>query len=199
MRRAWPGQDTRSRPGGKRSTRHRVIAALGLVPLDGGRIAGVWCVVTLVLAQWLPKLRATGKPSPPLFWMPWVPWVVAAAWGLVGLGFLVYWFILWWRARSPVPLCSMWLGLASAAALAVALTAVQLLPVIEFTQRTARAAEAGTHEIYPFGVEPLPLVEMVWPNILGDAIRRQHLLGRDDQDPGSSAQGRGYRRFTWAD
>ena len=122
-----------------------------------------WCALTLALAQWFPKLRATGMPTPPLFWMVWVPWVVAAAWVLFAVGFLLYWWKNEWRS----PLGLTWLGLALSAALSFALTAAQLLPVIEFTQRTSRAAEAGTHDIYPFSLEPLRLLEVAWPNIFG--------------------------------
>jgi Bacterial membrane protein YfhO len=125
----------------------------------------VWCAVTLAVAQWLPKLRETGgPPTPPLWWMLWAPLAAAVAAGILGLLLLVRWWKRGWR----FPLGFMCLGLASAAALAIALTAVQLFPVVEFTQRTARAAEGGTHEIYLFGIEPYRLIEMAWPTILGE-------------------------------
>ena len=57
--------------------------------LAGGFALVVWCAVTLVLAQWFPKLREPGKPTPPLFWMVWVPWVVTAAGDWLALVFLV--------------------------------------------------------------------------------------------------------------
>jgi hypothetical protein len=120
-------------------------------------------VVTVALAQWLPTLRATGKPTPPLAWMLWAPIAVLLAWTVVALGILVYWFKRGWR----FPLGLICLGLAGSAALAFALTAAQLLPVIEFTQLTSRAARGGPHEIYPFSIEPYRLVEMVWPDIFG--------------------------------
>src|SRR5439155_23256551 len=34
-------------------------------------------------------------------------------------------------------------------------------------QQTVRAAATGPHDIYPFSIEPLRLVELIWPNILG--------------------------------
>ncbi len=133
------------------------------VPLAVIALVG-WCIVTLALAQWLPTLRESGgPPTPPFWWMRWAPLAVTVAWGLGGLGFLVYWWKRGWR----VPLGIMATGLAVSAGLAVALTAIQLFPVIEFTQRTSRAADGGPHEIYAFGVEPYRLVEMVWPNFLG--------------------------------
>ena len=48
----------------------------------------------------------------------------------------------------------MWLGLAGSAALAFALSAAQLLPVIEFTQQRPAVPRAGLHEIYLFSLEP---------------------------------------------
>jgi hypothetical protein len=61
----------------------------------------------------------------------------------------------------------MCVGLAVSAVLAVALGAVQLLPVIEFTQQTVRAAGGGPHDIYPFSLEPHRVLEMAWPNVGG--------------------------------
>ena len=140
-----------------------------------------WCFVTLVLAQWFPKLRSPGMPSPPLFWMPWVPRVVAMAWVLAAMGFLVYWVKRGWRS----PLGFTCLGLACSAALSIALTAAQLLPVVEFTQRTSRVAEGGTHDIYPFSLEPFRLAEIAWPNILGSQFEGNSYWGEMIHVPGA--------------
>jgi hypothetical protein len=123
----------------------------------------LWIAVTLVLASWLPTVRPPGFPAPPLPWMAWVPAGVVSAWVLAGLLFLVYWRRSGWRSR----LGGTMLGLALSAALAIALSAAQLVPVIEFTLQTARAAGVGPHDLYPFSVEPLRLVELVWPNVFG--------------------------------
>jgi hypothetical protein len=122
-----------------------------------------WVAGTLVLARWLPRHRPEGYPPRAFAWMVWVPLGVAAAWVLAGLAFLGAWRRRGWRA----PLAITWLGLALSAALAMAACAVQLLPVIEFTQQTARAVASGPHDIHPFSIEPLRLVELIWPNILG--------------------------------
>jgi len=152
-------------------TRSRKAAPAGPNPkltrlwlsLSMGAIAlAVWCVATLELAQWLPKLRDPGQPSRPLRWMLWMPIGVNVAWGLAAA-----WCLLHWRGRGwRSPLGAMWLGLAGSAGLSVALTAAQLFPVIEFTQQTVRSS-AGPREIYQFSLEPFRLLEMAWPNILG--------------------------------
>ena len=83
-----------------------------------------------------------------------------------------------------MPLGIAWLGLAGAAALAVALTAAQLLPVVEFTQQSLRAAESAPHDIYPFSIEPIRLAGLIWPDVLGVDVRSEHVLGRPAPDAG---------------
>jgi hypothetical protein len=141
----------------------------------------VWCVATLTLAQWFPKLREPGMPTPPFFWMIWVPPIVGVIWVLVALGFVIY----WWKREWHSPLALTWLGLAASAALSVVLTAAQLLPVIEFTQRTSRVAQGGTHEIYPFSIEPFRLLEIAWPNILGTQFEGNNYWGEMIHIPGA--------------
>jgi hypothetical protein len=141
----------------------------------------LWFYGTLYLAQRLPalRLRGTGKPTPPLFWMEWMPRIVLIQSALVGLGFVIYWIRRGWRLERGwrFPLGFMTFGLACSAALSFAVTAAQLVPVIEFTQRTSRAARGGPHEIYPFSVEPYRLVELVWPNFLGVHVEGKNYWG----------------------
>ena len=158
---------------GRRPSRLWLSLTLGLIALF------VWCVVTLALAKWLPTLRGPGKRPPPLRWMPWVPLGVSVAWGLVAAGFVLYWQRRGWRS----PLWVMSLGLAGSATLAAALTAAQVLPCIEFTQRTGRAS-ARPDEVYQFTVVPWRLVELAWPNILGTAFERNDYWGDAITIPG---------------
>ena len=57
------------------------------------------------------------------------------------------------------------------------LCAAQLLPVMEFTSRTMRAAPDGPHDIYPFSLEPYRLAETVWPDVFGSPLRSNDTWG----------------------
>jgi hypothetical protein len=58
-------------------------------------------------------------------------------------------------------------GLAASAVLAGALSAAQLVPVVEFTSLSGRATDEGAHDIYPFSLEPYRVVEFFWPGAFG--------------------------------
>jgi hypothetical protein len=64
------------------------------------------------------------------------------------------------------------LGLAGSAVLAAALAAAQLLPVLEFTQATSRAAGEGPLDIYLFSIEPHRFAELIWPSVFGTSFGR---------------------------
>ena len=121
-----------------------------------------------VLAAWLPepagpagiRRRHSRGCSTPL--------ALSLSSGAAGLWLLLRWRGGGWRS----PLGGMLLGLAGSALLAAALAAAQLLPVIEFTQQTVRAAGEGPHDIYPFSLEPFRLAEMVWPSVFGTSFGR---------------------------
>jgi hypothetical protein len=179
---AWSRRQTGGRPGGRSHDRPSTgflawwwlpTAALGLA---------AWVIVTLILAQWLPTVRPNGYPPPALPWMRHVARSVATAWMMAGVGFLVYWRGRGWR----LPLGITWLGLAMSAALAVVLAAAQLLPVLEFTQQTSRAADEGIHDIYPFSLEPLRFSGLLWPNVLGIHSEGNTFWGETLRMPGAA-------------
>ena len=80
---------------------------------------------------------------------------------------LVKSFLFGTQPNDPGTLALAGVVLLSAAILAGLLTAIQLLPVLEFTRQSGRAASGGSHDIYPFSLEPLRLLEFVWPNLYG--------------------------------
>jgi hypothetical protein len=148
---------------------HRGRWAIWLVAIG---LFAVWFVLTLVLGHWLPKFRplalSNSNSGAPLPWMAWTPLVMAAAWTVTGLAFLAYWMRRGWRFPLAIT-CS---GLALAAALAMALSAAQLLPVIEFIQQSWRAA-AVPQASFQYSLEPFRLVGLIWPNILGARVGEQ--------------------------
>ena len=158
----------RSREGGGRSRPWGWRKSLG-VGAVAAVVAVAWVAVTIALAGRLPALRPPrGGDQPPLAlpWMRWAPSAVLAAWGIVGL----VWLSRWVRRRREPLLGAMLLGLAGSAMLAAAVSAAQLLPVLEFSGLTGRAAGEGPHDIYPFSLEPLRAVELAWPNVFGTAF-----------------------------
>ena len=83
-----------------------------------------------------------------------------AAWGTAFL-------VLLRRGRGGSVLHPMLLGLAGSGALALSLAAVQLLPALEFAAHSERADEEGPHDIYPYSLHPLRIVEYAWPGVFG--------------------------------
>ena len=132
-------------------------------------VAIAWIVATLACAAWLPRFRVRlGPERPPLAfaWMAWARLGIVLAWGVGGAVLLRR----DWRRGRPAGLTTMLGGLAGAAVLAVALASAQLLPVLEFTGQSGRAAGEGPHDIYPFSLEPVRLAELVWPNVFGTSF-----------------------------
>lgn len=166
-------------PGEKRPTPGWLVAAviLGVVIL--------WIVATLAIAIVAPMWRTHELPPVPLPWMSYVGPAIGAVWGIGGLAFLIYWSTSYRRQRGwRLPLGLAWTGLAGSAALAMAVSGAQLLPVVEFTQRTSRAAEGGTHDIYPFSLEPARLAGLVWPEVLGNTFDGNASWGEMLRPPG---------------
>jgi hypothetical protein len=138
--------------------RRIAVVALGLFVF--------WIGATLVLAVKLPAFRpprGAGKPALAFPWMVWVPMAVVAAWAVAGAFLLARWRRSGWRLR----LGGMLAGLIGSALLAGGLAAIQLLPILEFIRQSGRAAGQGPHDIFPFSLEPIRIVEFLWPNVFG--------------------------------
>lgn len=137
--------------------------------IAGAVLFAAWVGTTLAMAQFLPALRPpkpSNQPTRPFVWMPWVAPLVAGVWGCIGIGLIARWRKRFVAGDRPV-LIPMLAGLAGAAVLAGMLTSAQLLPVMEFTGQSGRAAGEGPHDIYPFSLEPARVVEFLWPNLFG--------------------------------
>lgn len=139
-----------------------------LIALGGILIVLAWSAIVLYAAyqfpRWRPERPGNRPPAIPLPWMVYVNWAIRAFWaiGFLGLAFA------WVRKRGLLP--TRLVGLLASAGLAASLMAVQLLPVMEFTGQTSRAAGQGPHDIYPFSLEPARLVEWAFPNFFGTSF-----------------------------
>jgi hypothetical protein len=156
-------------PGDEHGARRRglqgwFVGALILLALLAGWVLGV-----LALARWLPAFRGerpAGLPPPALPWMRWVPAAFGVAWVVAGVAV----FFRWRSSGRQTLLASGLLGLAGAACLAVALGGAQILPALEFTGQTERASVEDPHDIYPFSLEPVRVLELAWPNAFGTRL-----------------------------
>lgn len=84
-------------------------------------------------------------------------------WGTVGLLMLNNWRRKWRQQTMP----RLFFGIGLATVLGAGLSAVQLLPVMEYNSLSVRSASEGPHDVYPFSLEPYRLLEMVWPGVFG--------------------------------
>ena len=126
-----------------------------------------WVAATLALAIWLPQMRPRGLAPTALPWMAWCQ----RGYGGLGIGRRGFSLLLADAVGGSPWASPGWDWLVSAG-LAILLTAAQLLPVIEFTQRTTRApSRARTTSIW-FSIEPFRLVELLWPNVHGCPVSR---------------------------
>ncbi len=112
-----------------------------------------WVVATLGLASARvvgPGLQATNR-------------LVLAAW--IAGGIVIAW--RWYRRPTKSQLAPLLARLACACALAVALAAAQVLPALEFTRQSWRAAGISADTLYRYSLDPCRVVESVWPNVFG--------------------------------
>ncbi len=134
-------------------------------------VAGVlaWMALVLLAAAWLPTIRPEAtetRPMPVMYWTPFLPGIVLGFWVVASLA-----LISRWRKNSQGKILMGRLSLlVGAAILAGLLSAAQLLPVLEFSSKTVRAAPEGSHEIYAFSLEPYRAVELVWPGFFGNSF-----------------------------
>ena len=153
----------------KRANREGQAGSSWRVILISAGVGVIWVCVTLGMARWASVIRPPRIGQNPPAVLPWMPWVgpsVFVAWGVVAL--ILLW--RWWRSRPGRPVSSlvpMLAGLVGAAGLAAMLSAVQLFPVAEFTGQTSRAAGDGPHDIFPFSLNPVRIVQFFWPNPYG--------------------------------
>ena len=140
--------------------RGRTLALAGLAVL----------VVYLCLIAWKLWGEDMGHRMK-LGWWPTAERVALAGWVVVALTFLVRWV----RRNRTWGTASRLLGLAGACALALAVSAVQLVPSLEFILLSPRAgsgqAPAG---IFDFSIHPARLIEGLWPNVFGTIAMGNH-------------------------
>jgi len=139
-------------------------------------LGATWVVAALLVASRAPALRpptlANGLVS--VFpWMSWVEPVVVFGWTSIGLVILRRWRRERQAGRRPY-LGPTLAGLVTSAALAAMLSAAQLLPVLEFAAQSGRVLGEGTHEIFSFSLEPVRLIEFLWPNVSGTIFEGNH-------------------------
>jgi hypothetical protein len=121
--------------------------------------------LSLWSARAIQEISVAPARSPPP-WKPPTEALVVSAWA-TGAAFLA------WRARGREGsglrrFAVIVAGLIGASALALAVTGAQLLPILEYTGMSFRAAASeGYHDIYPYSANPLQLLDAVWPNVFG--------------------------------
>jgi hypothetical protein len=113
----------------------------------------LWVGVTLGLAS--------ARIARPGFWA--TSGLVLACW--VAMGLRLAWN--WRRQPSKGQLAPMLAKLVIACAVAMAVSAVQLLPVLEFASQSWRAAGVTESIIYRYSLHPCRVAELIWPNIYG--------------------------------
>ena len=135
-----------------------------------GVLLASWVILTLAAGVFLPPHRPSPpNPTDPPLAFPWtklVPPAVVLGWGAIGLAF-------WrWGRRGPGrwPMVVALGGLLGAGGIGLALTGAQLVPVLEFSSLSLRAADDGPHDFYPFSLEPYRVLELAWPGFFGSSF-----------------------------
>ncbi len=109
----------------------------------------------------VPRIQNTGGS--------WAQPIVATVWA-VGLAVYVA-----RRRRGPGDrLLAMLLGLLASCLLALTLSAVQVLPVLEHVAASVRWEGAGLEDVYDSSLLPYRIVEWLWPNVFGTFTAGNH-------------------------
>lgn len=123
----------------------------------------------LALSAWTARVIhevAVAKQGSPPPWKSPKGAVLVIAWGIVAA-----W--LTQRARrghDARGFATLAAGLVGGAILALAISGAQLLPILEYTGMSFRAAESeGFHDPYPYSAHPLQFLDALWPNLYGTA------------------------------
>ena len=132
--------------------------ALGFIPVYLGLLGLSWWSTRSIHQI---SIATLGMPAP---WKPPSEGLVVGAWGLVAA------FVAWKARRGRDGRGIAWSlgGLIAAAGVALAVSGAQLLPILEYTGMSFRAAESeGFHDSYPYSAHPLQLLDALWPNVFG--------------------------------
>ena len=92
--------------------------------------------------------------------------VVLATWVALALGLAWHWS----RHRGEAKLATMLAKLIGACTLAMALSAVQMLPSLEFSGQSWRAAGIAASNTYRYSLHPCRVIELIWPNVYGTSF-----------------------------
>jgi hypothetical protein len=136
---------------------------LALCGRDRPRLLLTWPKALGAVVLWVAATLGWAYAGPAPDGHPATRWLVLAAWGCAGLALAWHWY----RHRAEARLAPMLARLMVACTLAMALAAVQLLPVLEFTGRTWRATGVTATNLYRYSLDPCRLAELVWPNVFG--------------------------------
>ncbi|SIN73847.1 membrane protein YfhO [Singulisphaera sp. GP187] len=134
------------------------VLGLSLIPLLCGLLALSWWSARVIHDV------AVATPGTPPPWKAPKSAVVVVVWTLVAA-------ILALRVRQGRDgrrFATMAAGLIGGAILALAVSGAQLLPILEYTGMSFRAAESeGFHDSYPYSAHPLQFLDALWPNVYG--------------------------------
>jgi hypothetical protein len=122
-----------------------------------------WVAITLSAAAFIKTNRAWFPFKYQAPYPAWYQLVLLAGWSIAAALLLAR-----WRGRPGTRgLVRSVAALVGSSMLALGLGAAQVLPVLESSRLSVRAAGDGPHDIYPFSVEPFRAVEWIWPGFFG--------------------------------